>query len=336
MFLSVPWDQVTIPAYLQAIGDVRRRKYSDETTRDYIILTKLFFTWMIEHGIVSADMLPQLRKIKPPAPPKPNIQSEKLLAEEDVLKMIRAAPLLRDKALITTWYECGARANEISGMMWGDIVFEDQTARITIRDTKENTRRTAFVIAGLEHLIAWRNAYPGLAAGENPVFITRSGGRLRYANMVKMYHCWQDAAGIPRGPTHYMRKSRATNLVLQNMPEHVIKSILWNNQKTSCYDAYVHITENDVRDGLLTNYGLRAPTTAQTPTIPIQCPACRFVNAPDSAYCRHCGQPLTDEGRTLQDAMRERLEVIGTGRASRDVKNMSDEDLLAELMRRRR
>lgn len=332
-FLAVPWDEITIQQYRRAIGDVRRKGYSDETVRDYVVLTRLFYLWLVESGEVAGDIR-EIGKVELPPKPAPHIDPDLLMSEQDIVRMIAAADSPRDRAMIAVWYECAMRANEVAGLTWDCVVFEDRTAKILVEDTKEHTRRVGFVITGLEYLIAWRNIYPGLPEGSAPVF-PRKGTqeKMQYGAMVYLLHRWQDRAGLRRTPTHYMRKSRATNLVLQKTPEYVVKSLVWNNQKTTCYDAYVHATDTDVRDGLLENLGMKEPTEAQRGVTPVVCPGCRFTNAPGSRYCRNCGLPLdADE----QDVLQELEARVDAALEVRSLGELSDAELMAELRRRAR
>lgn len=332
-YLSVPWNAITIQHYRRAIGEVRRRKYTEETVRDYVVLTRLFYLWLVRSGVVDGDV-ERIREVELPPKPKPRIDPDLLMSEQDILRMIAAAESPRDRALITVWYECAMRANEVAGLTWGCVMFEDRTAKITVEDTKENTRRTAFVIAGLEYLIAWKNIYPGVPEGGAPVFPGKNTrDAMSYSALVWLLHRWQDRAGLQHTPTHYMRKSRATNLVLQKTPEYVVKSIVWNNQKTTCYDAYVHATETDIRDGLLVNYGMKQPTDAQKAITPVVCPGCRYTNAPGSNYCRNCGLPLSDGE---QDVLRELGDRVDSALEIRNLGELSDAELMAELRRRAR
>ena len=332
-FLQVPWSEITVQDYLRAVGDVRRQKYAEDTVRDYVMLTRLFYLWLVSSGAVEGDA-EQIRKIELPPKPKPHIDPELLMSEQDILRMVDAAESPRDRALIFVWYECAMRANEVAGLTWDCVTFEDRAARVMVEDTKEHTRRTGFVIAGLEYLIAWRNMYPGVPEGRNAVFPRRGTGEMMgYNGLAYLLHRWQDRAGMRRTPTHYMRKSRATNLVLQKTPEYVVKSIVWNNQRTSCYDAYVHATDTDVRDGLLENLGMKEPTEAQRGVTPVVCPGCRFTNAPGSRYCRNCGLPLdADE----QDVLQELEARVDAALEVRSLGELSDAELMAELRRRAR
>lgn len=332
-FLAVPWDEITIQQYRRAIGDVRRKGYSDETVRDYVMLTRLFYVWLVESGVVAGNVR-EIGKIELPPKPEPHIEPELLMSEQDIVRMIAAADSPRDRAMISVWYECAMRANEVAGLTWDCVVFEDRTAKILVEDTKEHTRRAGYVISGLEYLIAWRNIYPGVPEGSAPVF-PRKGTqeKMQYGGLAYLLHQWQDRAGLRRTPTHYMRKSRATNLVLQKTPEYVVKLMVWNNPKTTCYDAYVHATETDVRDGLLVNYGMKEPTEAQKAVTPVVCPGCRFTNAPGSRYCRNCGMPLSEDG---QDVLRELRERVDAAMEIRSLRELSDAELMAELRRRAR
>jgi integrase/recombinase XerD len=73
--------------------------YSQNTIRDYITFVKRFFRWLIENNR-STIPLDRVDKIKPPGWATMTTNAEGLLAEEEILAMVKACASSRDRANI--------------------------------------------------------------------------------------------------------------------------------------------------------------------------------------------------------------------------------------------
>lgn len=96
--------QKTSPAYLNLIRTI----------------LKYFFKWLYQ----SDDAYPECVRWIKVRPIRRELDPRDILTEEDVYKLIRAAPNTRDKALIHVLYETGARINELQRRLIKDISFE--------------------------------------------------------------------------------------------------------------------------------------------------------------------------------------------------------------------
>ena len=102
-------------------------------------------------------------------------------------------------------------------------------------------------------------------------------------------------AGIEKHITpHIFRHSRITHLIKEQVPESVIKLMMWGNISTDMFRTYAHLTGQDIDSAMLKSYGISVTDNgnAASRLEPVQCPHCRKINPPTSNYCFSCGQRL--------------------------------------------
>jgi site-specific recombinase XerD len=315
-YLQVPWYQISFDDYKTAVyrlksadvDDVRLGKhtsgpYSAETIMDYIVVMRGFCTWLSNAGIIQPITQEELRQVRYPRIPKPVIDGS-LLLEEDVIPVVAgAASTARNRALIYCLYECAARPNEIAGIRWKDIRFADGCAEVTLWQTKTLNSRKTLVSMGMEALIGWMDQYAAktglLPEGENIVFLNTRKSPMKYDSMVVIVRNAMRAAKLRPVPPYSFRKSKITNMVLQGVPELVVKEYAWGNQYTTAANHYIRMTQDDALDAIKVHLGYMRPKSTMLPVVPELCPVCRHTNGPDANYCRHCGSALREELRQL-------------------------------------
>ena len=83
---------------------------------------------------------------------------EDLLTEDNVLEMIEVANHLRDKALVATLYETGARIGEMATLKIKHVHFDDFGAQLTMAG-KTGMRRVRTVFC-VPYLSSWLATHP--------------------------------------------------------------------------------------------------------------------------------------------------------------------------------
>jgi len=126
----------------------RNRRFSPWTKQSYKVALKFFFKWFKGGG---ERYPPEVEWIKTTLKTRDELLPEQLLTEEDVMRLVRAARSLRDKAFIITLYESGARIGEIGSMRIRDVEFKENYAVITLRG-KTGMRRIP-VVASVPYLL---------------------------------------------------------------------------------------------------------------------------------------------------------------------------------------
>jgi integrase/recombinase XerC/integrase/recombinase XerD len=156
------------------------------------------------------------------ATPKKDQYLPRVLKDDEVAQLLDAIPAstpleLRDKAMFELAYAAGLRADELMGVDLGDVDFDAEEVRVNGKGGKVRV-----VPVGEQ---AWRalGAYldrgrPLLARhadGPDPAaFLSKSGRRLRTADLRRRLRTWTARAGTAPGATpHTLRHSFATHLL---------------------------------------------------------------------------------------------------------------------------
>ena len=146
-----------------------------------------------------------------------------VLSQEEVARLLEAAPGLKVKAALSVAYGAGLRVSEVVALKVSDIDSE----RMTLRVEQGKGQRDRYVMLSPQLLELlrdwWRAARPQawLFPGQNPV------NPMSARQLVRAVHAAAQAAGIAkRVSPHTLRHSFATHLLEQNVDIRVIQVLL--------------------------------------------------------------------------------------------------------------
>jgi len=94
---------------------------------------------------------------------------EDILTQEEIEKLLSIAGNNRDRALIATFYESGARKGEILSTKLKHVTFDENGAQITFPEGKTGARRIRLVFAA-SYLREWITVHPKKENREAPLF----------------------------------------------------------------------------------------------------------------------------------------------------------------------
>lgn len=268
-------------------------KYDSEwTVRDFKITLKKFYKWL-----AGTEECPEKVKwIKAGMKNCNRKLPSELLTEDEVKMLIEAAQNARDKALISTLYESGARVGEIGTLQIKHLVFDSNGCCLTVSG-KTGMRRIR-LISSKPYLAKWKNSHPQKNNPNAPLFIQLGHKRDRpmtYASIAKMIREIAKVINLkkPTNP-HAFRHSRATYLA-GYLTESQMKAYLGWVQDSSMAAIYVHLRGRDVDDAIMKIYGLAKKTKKEEASklSPKVCQICEEVNESTAQRCNKCGTALT-------------------------------------------
>jgi site-specific recombinase XerD len=302
-----PFNSLTMVDVYAAIAAVKKghsakgTPFKKNTIYDYVRILKPFTLWMIDNG--HSD-LPEkkVRELKVPTrDPMTKVASD-LLTIDEINTMVAACRRNQDRALIMMLYEGGFRIGEIGLMKWSDLVFDNKGVIVNVSFKTERPRFIRLVMSK-QYLSQWKADYP--ADPDIPgmlVFLNERNKPFIHRAIFAQLQRIGVRAGITKHITpHIFRHSRITHLIREGMPESVIKKMMWGNINTDQFQTYAHLTGQDVDDAVLTYYGISDDTKEAKKLRkmePVQCPACKHINAPRSDFCSGCGNRFTDKAVT--------------------------------------
>lgn len=239
------------------------KSYSPHTRRVHKVMANKFFKWLKRD-----DLIKEMKEYMTADKTKeenPKRAKQNLLTEEEVYKkLIPRARNSRDKALISVFYECGARRGEALRCNIGHVDFagDRHGCLLTIPDGKNGKRPEPIVLVlSRIYLRNWIDDHPMRDKDGNPdmhapLFVTshmktirdkKTGEvkkvytRLTEGALTKQMKALGDRAeiGKPCSP-HQYRHACATYLAEEGMNTYQLNTVLGWSNKTDTAAGYVH------------------------------------------------------------------------------------------------
>jgi len=199
-----------------------------------IAALRFFFTVTLER----ADLVRPLRIVNEPR------KAPVVLSQEEVARLLEAAPGLKYKAALSVAYGAGLRVSEVANLKVSDIDSE----RMTLRVEQGKGQRDRYVMLSPQLLELlrdwWRASRPQvwLFPGQNPI------NPMTPRQLNRAVHAAKDLAGISkRVSPHTLRHSFATHLLEQGVDIRVIQ-VLLGHAKLETTALYTRVAVNTVRD----------------------------------------------------------------------------------------
>ena len=270
-------DKPISPLRQRLIDDMTARRFSEDTRRDYVRNVRKFTAflgrspdtasaedlrrfqlhmaqqqispWSINAAIAALrffftvtlerpELVRLLRIVNEPR------KAPVVLSQEEVARLLEAAPGLKYKAALSVAYGAGLRVSEVANLKVSDI----DSQRMTLRVEQGKGQRDRYVMLSPQLLELlrdwWRAARPQvwLFPGQNPV------NPMTARQLNRAVHAAKNLAGISkRVSPHTLRHSFATHLLEQNVDIRVIQ-VLLGHAKLETTALYTRVAVNTIRD----------------------------------------------------------------------------------------
>lgn len=289
-----------------------RQDRSIWTKTDYAVTLHRFYRWLEGSDEDTPDKVSRIsatiRKKD-----QPRIKKSELLTEADMQALLAAATCSRDRALLATTWDTGARIGEIGGLRIGDLTFSDQE---TVLDLRGKTgARTVLAVECTSHLLNWlqnhpRRGDPGAALWMNHgQELARRGAPLPYPALYTIFKRTFKKAGIAKKfNPHLFRHSRATWCVEHGWSTYELCRHFGWELDSGMPAVYLSLSDGLSHNKMRESYGL---TKSEPKTVPavVPCPRCLTTNPPGSVRCARCGLELFGPTRYAAQDDRNRVEA---------------------------
>ncbi len=277
----------------KVVSEINQTDLSEHTKRGFKLIVRRFYRFL--RGCNKDDPHPkEVKWISLKMGHKHSKLPEELLTEEEFVSIIKHCDTLRDKALISTIAESGARVGEIGTMQIKHVSFEKYGARLTVNG--KTGMRKILVVSSAPLLQAWINEHP---KNDNPnacLWHNHRGELLCYNRITAILKLAAKRAGIKkRIHPHLLRHSRATQLA-SIMSEASMKQYLGWVQGSSMAAIYVHMSGKDTDKAVLLANGITIEKeNKESSFAPLPCMRCEAINPPINKFCKQCGLVLKRE-----------------------------------------
>lgn len=282
----------------------------------YFISIKMLLRWLKKEEYMEGIRLKRCLHIKLP---------EEILTLEEIKRMVEIATNFRDKALLFTLYETGARKGELLKLRVKHVTFDKNGALITLPKGKTVPRQIR-IIQSVPELRNWLNVHPAKDNPESPLWINtvtytkralaQSGLRLLIKSVAKR-------AGIKKTVyPHLFRHSRLTELARLGLNEVALRIFAGWSGDSTMPKVYIHLSGADVENKLLEIYGVtdkEKDEKSKNVLKPIICWRCQEENGATTRFCGRCGADLDQEKRS-----KERRIVFQQAENIDDIKNFEE------------
>lgn len=227
------WKQEDITRY---IAYMRDQKYSQVYIENNKSLLKRYFIWIGKEKWVS-DLKVKL--------PKVSFKASDVLTPDDIDKLISCAILPRDKALIASLFESGARISELIAIKVSDLQETPQGLKVLIPGTKTGEEYRPCLLINSAQYIRNHVLYPSLKPDDKVFNFTSKTAQRLVKRAAKI-------AGItkPISP-HKLRHAQATYMTRKGYQESIIRAKLGWEKDSKMVARYTHIDGNDVINATL-------------------------------------------------------------------------------------
>jgi integrase/recombinase XerC len=197
----------------------------------YIAAVRSFTRFLAREGELETD---PARTLRSPSPRRPLPLQ---LGENDVARLIDAAPTPRDRAILETLYGGGLRVSELVGLDRDDV--HEGVAKVRGKGRKERLAplgRTA--AAALDAYLAARPR----ATDPRPLFLNAKGRRLTSRSVHRLLKACALKAGLdPRTKPHTLRHSFATHLLDRGADLREVQELL-GHASIATTQIYTHVS----------------------------------------------------------------------------------------------
>jgi len=226
-----------------------------------------------------------------------------LVDRKDLLKILQCCENDRDRALIFTLYESGARRGEILAMKKGDLM-ADEYGFVAVINGKTGERRIR-LIESTPDIKNWLQNHPSQKDPESLLWASLSknhkGDGLHKDSLNLLFVQLGKKAGLQyKFHPHLLRHSRATELASIFTEVQLCKFFGWEIG-SPMPRIYVSRSGVDIDDTLLVANGVKKPERKGVEMLKAKCPACGEAASPAVSFCYSCGALLnTDSAKEVK------------------------------------
>ncbi|MEL7078137.1 MAG: tyrosine-type recombinase/integrase [Cyanobacteria bacterium J06648_1] len=229
------FDFINKPLCEVAIEDLqlwhRRLQLTDKpsTVANKIRAIKSLFSYGVKVGYLEINVGSYIK-----CPKVKEKLAQRILSEEDCLKLIQAAKSDRDRAMLCLMYGCGLRVSEVCALTWDDLQPLGDGGKCNVFGKGAKTR-VVLVPSSVWQLMMKQ---PKLI---NAVFVSRTGRPLERTMIFRIVKaCAKRAEVSQKASCHWLRHSHASHAIESGCNLRLLQKSL-GHSKLETTERYLHI-----------------------------------------------------------------------------------------------
>jgi site-specific recombinase XerD len=175
------------------------------------------------------------------APTPENKLAERILSEEDALRVLHAPKSQRDKAILRLLYSGGLRVSELCNLQWRHVQSRGDRGQIAVYGKGQKTRIVPISKATFQTLMALK---PAEAQSEQYVFTSQRADRLTPNGVYRIVRKAGQACGIPNLSPHWLRHARASHALERGASVAIVRDTL-GHSSLAITNRYLHARPNE-------------------------------------------------------------------------------------------
>lgn len=175
-------------------------------------------------------------------PPVKSVLAERILEENDVIRLIALEPDQRNHALLRLGYIAGLRISELTGLRWRDAKRRATGGgQITVFGKGGKTRAIVLPASIWRELIELR----GEAPDDDSMFRSAKGGALDPSQVHRIVKRAAARAGLPpEVSAHYLRHAHVSHALDRGAPAHLVQATVGHSDLRTT-SRYAHARPNE-------------------------------------------------------------------------------------------
>lgn len=167
--------------------------------------------------------------------------AERILTEENTLRMLALETDKRNHALLRLLYGAGIRVSELCSLKWRDSQAHGDAGQVTVFGKGGKTRSILLSPATWRELVDLR----GDGGDDAPVFRSRFSGPLSRAQVMRIVRAAAKRAGVNKNVSpHWLRHAHASHNLDRGTPIHLVQATL-GHSSVAVTGRYLHARPGD-------------------------------------------------------------------------------------------
>jgi integrase/recombinase XerD len=179
------------------------------------------------------------------APTPENKLAERILSEEDALRVLHAPRSPRDKTILRLLYSGGLRVSELCELQWRHVQPRGDAGQISVYGKGQKTRIVPVSRATFQALMGIKSAGAGNPPGADEyVFASQRADRLTPNGIYRIVRKAGQACGIRNLSPHWLRHAHASHALERGASVAVVRDTL-GHSSLAVTNRYLHARPND-------------------------------------------------------------------------------------------